>query len=423
MNQKPKNNHLLELLLGCFSILLIPIHKQAVVIVMLLWLLVSLINFSIECVKREFHFNKKYISLLAFPIFYVVHLIGLIYTTNFDYAFFDLEIKLSMLLIPLALWLRSEIYIDKQKQIFRSLIFGSLISFGINLVRATIHYHDTADLGSFFYTGLSPIHPSYMALYISVALLSIIYLGPRKIAFNLKYGKSIGIAMFVVLLSYLFLLSSKAGIITFTITIIVFITAQYVRRVKPLHLIVIILMIGLIPAILINSVPTIKGRFQAMITAIKNPSDASLDSNESSMERIAILKTSTQFALKNLPWGVGTGDIKDEISENYKQLGSITINELYLNPHNQFLQTTISLGILGLLSLLAILISGFRIAIKKKNVLFFSFVLLISLHFLFESMLEQQAGVVFITLFYSLFCIWDGNDLDKRIHSHNAHNL
>ena len=173
-------------------------------------------------------------------------------------------------------------------------------------------------------------------------------------------------------------------------------------------------MIGLIPAILINSVPTIKGRFQAMITAIKNPSDASLDSNESSMERIAILKTSTQFALKNLPWGVGTGDIKDEISKNYKQLGSITINELYLNPHNQFLQTTISLGILGLLSLLAILISGFRIAIKKKNVLLFSFVLLISLHFLFESMLEQQAGVVFITLFYSLFCIWDGNDLDSK---------
>ena len=132
------------------------------------------------------------------------------------------------------------------------------------------------------------------------------------------------------------------------------------------------------------------------------------------MERIAIYVTSTKLAYHKLPWGVGTGDTKDEIIENYKKLGSKTINERYLNAHNQYLQTTITLGILGLTSLLLILAGGFRYAIKKRNVLFFSFLILISLNMFFESMLEQQAGVIFITLFFTLFCIWEKPKLNNQ---------
>lgn len=410
------NRNKIELFFGLTSILLIPINKHLVIIFMLFWLVLALSNFIADKIqnihKGNLSINKS--LFLLFPLFYAIHLIGLIYTRNFDYAFFDLEIKLSMLLIPLTLWLRSDFYADKQIQILRALVYGSLISFGINIIQAAIYYQSDPDITYFFYTRLSPIHPSYMALYISLALLSIIYLGPKNIVFNLKYGQIAGISIFLSLLGYLFLLTSKAGIITFAITLTVFIIAHYLHRIKLKYLAPIAFMVILIPIILIYSVPTIKGRFQAMISAIKNGSEASLDSQESSMERVAIFITSSKFAYQNLPWGVGTGDTKDEIILNYKKMGSKTINERYLNAHNQYLQTTITLGIPGLIALFAMIFLGLKTAIKNKNPLFLSFILLISLHMFFESMLEQQAGVIFITLFYTFFCIWEEPKLNNH---------
>ncbi len=405
-----------ELFLGILGIALIPINKHAVVIVMSFWFLIALINFFINLtLQKEFlTINKWQLCFLAFPIFYAIHLTGLVYSTNFDYAFFDLEIKLSMLLVPLTLWLRSDFYADKQNHLIRALVYGSLISFIINLINAFIKYNIKPDIIYFFYAELSPIHPSYMSLYLSVALISIIYTGSKTITFNAKHAKFIGILIFSILLIYLFLLSSKAGIITFILTILIFITTKYFHKIRVKYLIMIALTIIIAPILLIYSVPKVKYRFEGMITAIAHTNEANIDSQESSMERVAILKISTQFAIKNLPWGVGTGDTKDKITENYKKLGSKSINERYLNAHNQYLQTTIALGILGLASLLLILVAGFRIAFKKKDLLFFSFLILIIFNMLFESMLEQQAGVIFIALFYSLFCIWEGVDLKTQ---------
>ncbi len=405
-----------ELFLGILSIVLIPINKHLVVVVMSFWFLIALINFFINFSKQKqsFAFNKRQLCFFVFPIFYAIHLIGLIYTTNFDYAFFDLEIKLSMLLIPLTLWLRSDFYSDKQNHLIRALVYGSLISFVINIIHAVINYHIKPDIIYFFYGELSPIHPSYMSLYISLALISIIYLGVKTITFNAKRAQLMGIILFITLLIYLFLLSSKAGIITFILTILIFITAQYIHRIRAKYLITLVLVIIIVPIFLINSVPKVKYRFQGMITAVEHADEANIDSQESSMERVAIFITSSKLAYHKLPWGMGTGDTKDEIIENYKRLGSQTINERYLNAHNQYLQTTIALGIPGLIALLTIIAFGFKIAIKKKNILFLSFMILISINMFFESMLEQQAGVIFITLFFTLFCIWEKPKLNNQ---------
>jgi len=411
-----KNLLKLELIFGCASIFLIPINKHLVTIFMSFWFLFALINFfsSLKFQKLTLAFNKKLLPFLVFPILYVVHLFGLLYTSNFNYAFFDLEIKLSMFLIPLTLWLRSDFYSNKQNLIIQSLIYGSLISFIINIIHAYFKYRIKPDIIYFYYAELSPIHPSYMSLYISLALIGILYLGSKAISFNVKRGQAIGIILFIILLIYLFLLSSKGGIMIFTFSILIYITAQYIHKIRIKYLIGISLIIIIAPIFLINSVPKVKYRFQGMISAVKHANEANLDSQESSMERVAIFATSSKFAYQCLPFGVGTGDTKDEITKNYKNLGSKTMDERYLNAHNQYLQTTITLGIFGLASLLLILVSGFRDAIKKKNLLFFIFMILISFNMLFESMLEQQAGVIFITLFYTFFCIWDKPKLNNQ---------
>jgi O-antigen ligase len=402
-----------EILFGCCSIFLIPINKHLVTIIILFWLLFSIINFVIDRInnKSKIIFSKKHIPLLFIPIFYLLHIVGLSYTSNFEYGFFDLEVKLSMILIPILLLLRYDFYKKKQLVLFQSLIFGSLSSFFINITLASIHYYSHPDIAFFFYTFLTAIHPSYVALYVSLSIFGLLLIGGKQIFFNVKKSLLFGVITFIILLIYLFLLSSKAGIIIFIIALIIFLVIRLLHKIKVKFIVLISTLIIIFFGIIIHFTPSIQNRFQPMINAVMNSNEANLNSGESSMERVAIYITSTKLAYQKLPWGVGTGDTKDEITANYKKSGSNTINEKYLNAHNQYLQTTITLGLLGLASLFLILVGGFRFAIKKKNLLFFSFLILISLNMLFESMLEQQAGVIFITLFYSFFCIWEGKEL------------
>ena len=48
-------------------------------------------------------------------------------------------------------------------------------------------------------------------------------------------------------------------------------------------------------------------------------------------------------------------------------------------------------------------IYGFVIAYKKRQYLLFFLLLILSINFLFESMLNRMAGVLFMMFFYSLF--------------------
>lgn len=120
------------------------------------------------------------------------------------------------------------------------------------------------------------------------------------------------------------------------------------------------------------------------------------------------------MSVDNLPWGVGTGDVKDEITKYYLSKGSKIITTQYLNAHNQFAQTTIALGIPGLSVLLSFFAFGFITAYRKRDIIFLCFLLLMSIQMLFESMLEQQAGVIFITLFFTFFCLWDKPELNNH---------
>ncbi len=74
-----------------------------------------------------------------------------------------------------------------------------------------------------------------------------------------------------------------------------------------------------------------------------------------------------------------------------------------LNVHSQYLSFLIKTGILGLLTYLATLAFGFTIAFKQKDVLFFSFMLLIAIVSLSENLLDVDKGVCFYAFFFSFF--------------------
>ena len=98
--------------------------------------------------------------------------------------------------------------------------------------------------------------------------------------------------------------------------------------------------------------------------------------------------------------GVGTGDGQDALKSYYASFNASTMDMDY-NSHNQYLQTIIELGVMGLISLLlCFFLPAFR---QDYSILYFSFILLFSLLCLTECMLARQKGIIFFTLFQSLF--------------------
>ena len=108
----------------------------------------------------------------------------------------------------------------------------------------------------------------------------------------------------------------------------------------------------------------------------------------------------------NLITGVGTGDNKDELDELYKERGFKKAEVATLNIHNQFLETSIQLGLIGLMALLALFILPFVKAISNSNILLICFVVINGFFFMFESCLNRQAGVFYFAFVLSLlhFC-------------------
>jgi O-antigen ligase len=120
---------------------------------------------------------------------------------------------------------------------------------------------------------------------------------------------------------------------------------------------------------------------------------------------------STSFELiKQKPIiGYGAGSELGLLHESFyaKKYYSSFIN--HLNTHNEYLSFWLKSGIIGLLIYLVTLAFGFKQALKRKDLLFFTFMVLIAFVSFSENLLDVDKGVIFYAFFFSFF-IFSGNE-------------
>jgi O-antigen ligase len=102
-------------------------------------------------------------------------------------------------------------------------------------------------------------------------------------------------------------------------------------------------------------------------------------------------------------FGHGTGSENILLMDCYREHNFIVNLKKQYNSHNEYLTTTLRLGIIGLISLFALLTNIFLKAIKQRSVLLFLIALITSLTFLSENFLSRQKGVVFFSFFCSIY--------------------
>lgn len=363
--------------------------------------------------------NLKSLPLALSILFYMAYAAGMLYTTNIHDGLSVLETKFSFLILPFVF----VAYIPANKEnLFRYMklfAFGcfinALICFSIAAYRYSkpdlvVLYGVAYDLGAgyFYYNELANFfHPSYIAMYCVLALFGMAYMAKNNGLMNQKnYSKWGWSFIAIVLVLFILLLSSKAGWICF-FGFLIYILALLFRHKQYIKAVALITILGTSFYIFnIYFTPRFSARIPklaAIKEVLANDSTHATTSRDSNGSRILVWKAAVDLVKENPLIGAGTGDAKDKMLEMYQKKGMLSEYENQLNSHNQYLNTAVALGFVGFVILLLCFVVSFYFALKEKNFLLLVFVCLTGINFLFESMLERQAGVIFFVFFYTLF--------------------
>lgn len=402
----------LELFLAGFFFILINAQKMAGPYILLL-AIVILVNFFRK--KIVFQWNK--FSLL-FALLYLAYAIGVFWTQNMDQASKYLENKAVFLLFPFLFSFRKPAGFNIQI-IFLGLIGATLTAFVISLYVAIPCYFEHFSVPfCFLKSHLSPkMHPTYMSVFALMSMVSAFMLMKNKSITQLTFR-----ILIAILLIYTFLLLSLAGLLSILL-LAVSVFFLYLKKrfsfkvmlgftiVGISLLVTLVLTTPIIREDIRETIRTTERYFQSPEKFIQN-----LSESPSSSETRLVMWSITCEEIAKHPFGVGTGNVDIYLGKNIRDKGNPTFAEKQYNPHNQFLQTQLEIGIVGLLIFLAITIGGVIYSLKKRNVVLIILFSSLLLNALFESMLQLQPGIIFYLFFFLLMEINEQSHL-KKTHS------
>ncbi len=128
----------------------------------------------------------------------------------------------------------------------------------------------------------------------------------------------------------------------------------------------------------------------------KNPAGHSIT------QRLEFIKNGVQIIKQNFWFGVGTGDLESEFSEQYKLSNSRLPAKYRLKPHNQFITYFVCFGVFGFLYIIFAVFYPIFYKKKYKNIKFLLFFIPFFISLFNEDGLEVQIGITFFAVFYSL---------------------
>ena len=217
-------------LLLAFFLPVYPRILPSIIVVMIVnWLISGIYLTTIpELFKAKWRFMT-----LSFASLYLLYVFGMLYSTDYEYGWFDLEVKLSLLIFPLIFaTCDQDIYNGHRiRLLFISFIAGCFAGSLLLLGHTWLVHERWGVENAFYYTNLTwYFHSSYLAMYytfgIAVALFYLANDLPKQ-----PVQKSIALFLIVFYLqAFIFLLSSKAGLLTLIATEILFVLLLISRK-------------------------------------------------------------------------------------------------------------------------------------------------------------------------------------------------
>jgi O-antigen ligase len=240
------------------------------------------------------------------------------------------------------------------------------------------------------------IHATFFSMQLALSLiylLSVFFKEPR-----LRY-RIFFLACIVILFAGIIQLSSKS--VCFCLFLVVNLAVPYFLLLKPARrkYILITASLSVVVILLIFKLSTFRERFISQLhNDLSQAPAAGFDD-----PRLARWKLVAELIAKAPVTGYGAASeiplLKDTFFEN--RLYNSYLHQL--NAHNQYLSFLLKSGVPGLLIYLGTLIFGLRIAVGKRDLVFFVFVLVIAFVSVSENLLDVDKGIIFYAFFFSFF--------------------
>lgn len=357
--------------------------------------------------------KSKWLQLKTNPLsflflsYYVLMFIGFFYSEDKNEAKFILEKNMAMFILPLIILSGPKIYEKNAINIGKAFILGcgaiSLIAL-VKGVFLTIKYGNKY-LGngeSYFYYKvfgeLVGIHMTYFSLYLCFAVLII---GTNTYS-QRKNLKTLNIFFRILLclyfLFFMYLLSTRMAFIAFFIISFSIILHYFYKNGKLLQgILILAISLATILYVFSNLWHT-RMRFYYMFHPNTEVWKGAETRNEILNRKVHWGCYLEAVSSSNKLVGVGTGDWWNSIMPCYTRWDFHGLKEKY-NAHNQYLETLLRHGIIGLSVWLAILLIPLWLSFKRKSIYYVVFILLFAISCLTETFLDRQHGVVFYAFF------------------------
>ena len=362
-----------------------------------------LLSLKLSILKKSIQSSLP-IQLLI--LFYLLHIVGVLYSQNFDNGLFVLEKKVTLLVFPVILFpaIQQLSAKDKSNLFFRLgliTILSSVVFLGIGVSKIILYQYELA-----FHRDYFPSIPYvFYAMYFAAGSLLLL----NSLYERLQHSKVKILIMLLVTvysLALLVIIASKTGILAYITGLAYFLYLKLSsNRLFYLSFGSALLVLAL--ALVIY--PTTLNRFIELNDNLAVLQEDKL-TNQQKFTGLSLslffckISASQLWEDNRLIAGVGTGDAQDYLNQVYKRHNLDHYGYMYFDPHSQWIMTLLQLGIIGFALLIAVFVSGWKKISGMMNLDFRLFAWIAFCFSLSESLLEANKGVVFIALFFCLLC-------------------
>ncbi len=409
-----------SLLLASIALLL-PLSRALAGLAVAAAILHELFFLAVSLHKGRKPLIRFSVPLKASMLLFALYFVSLFYADDFIFSWHKLETKLCLLFCPLLFGLNYSP--SAGRYIPKAFILGNLLAVLYSLGAAGLDTFSTG-VNHFHYMKLSAylhLHPTVFSLYLFVSLFFLLDEWARSGEFKWTFLLP-RLVVAILFLVFILLLSARMAMMSgFLLLGIYLFRLLYVRKgfLRSFGWMLLALALSSVAA---WSIPSTRYRLQVLLQGEEH-------GKKEPNVRWEIWDAATQLAAKAPFWGYGLGDVDTLLVRKYEELDYCKPYGERYNAHNQFLQTLLATGWPGLFVFLSMLflslcrhfpkgkieLSAQRGKIVTRQQPFQSggrlpalfFMLLLSINFLTESLLETQQSLIFFALFYSYFTFCD----------------
>ncbi|MBB4599992.1 O-antigen ligase [Hymenobacter luteus] len=338
----------------------------------------------------------------AFSLVYIIHLVSgfLISAVNWGEYKRDIVLQLPFLILPLAFWLLPALPGAHLRKLWFCLIGAATTAALLSTVNYVLHFEQINEL--YLHSKVMPTEPDHIrfSLIITLAIAAGGALLMHQSITGIGKKLVVGAVLFLAL--YQHMLAVRSGLLTFyflggvTCLWLVMRRQQYYRALQ--------LAAGLLllPVLSYVCFPTFRNKSVNTREDVGRVEHTASANNYSLVGRVYSYKVALKV-IKDNPWfGVGKADIESEMAIHYRQDYPTIQPEAYIQPHNQYLYSTVAFGGVGLLLfIIGFYYPGLSIWPRHAPLLLAQYIIT-TLSFLVEYTLETQIGLAFALFFLLL---------------------